>query len=174
MQIWLPFPYPSLQGLPKPPFRTHGSKHAGCLHPLPPHTRHRSYRLHQRLVSQRPGELHDLPCTHGVVTLHAPRTCSHPLITPPVAIARSGYARICTSNQWQQHLLDIARPPPQLPSSPRRRCSSFPSAAMAPLFIVPPVESSQVERQTVKRRAILPMIVLGLGLNLKPRPSWCG
>nr|CAN83449.1 hypothetical protein VITISV_021465 [Vitis vinifera] len=109
-----------------------------CLHHLPPHTRHRSYRLHQRLVGQRPGELHDLPYKHGVVTLHAPRTCSHPLITPLAVITHSGYACICTSNQWQQHLLDIARPPPRLISSLRRRGFPLRHVATAPLFIVPP------------------------------------
>ena len=136
MQIWLPFPYPSPQGLPKPPFRTHGSKHAGCLHPLPPHIRHRSCRLHQRRVCQRPRELHDLPYTHGIVTLHAPRTCSHPLIMPLAVITRSDYARVCTNNQWRQHLLDVARPPSRLPSSLCRRGSPLHRAAMSPLFIV--------------------------------------
>ncbi|WKA00193.1 hypothetical protein VitviT2T_018576 [Vitis vinifera] len=52
---------------------------------------------------------------------------------------------------WRRHLLNVTRPPPRLPSSPHRRCSSFPRAAMALLFIVPPVESSRVERQLVKR-----------------------
>ena len=96
---------------------------------------------------------------------------------PPLpASSCTGHVRACTNHQWRQrlldvtrrchllrqrarlhqqpwrrHLLNVTRPPPRLPSSPHRRCSSFPRAAMALLFIVPPVESSRVERQLVKR-----------------------
>ena len=66
--------------------------------------------------------------------LASPAACS-----PLAAITRSGYARIYASNQWRQHLLDIARPPPRLLFYSRRRCSSLPRTAMAPLFIMPPV-----------------------------------
>ena len=67
---------------------------------------------------------------------------------------------------WRQHLLNVIGSPPRLPSSPRRHCSSFPCAATALLFIVQPVETSRVERQMVKRWAVLPMMVLGLGFEL--------
>ena len=93
--------------------------------------------LHQRRVCRRPGELHDLPCTRGVVILRALRTDNtfwkspgrHHLHQPP----------------RRQHLLDVARLPPPAPATRTpapATMAAAPSerhqtAATAPLFPAP-------------------------------------
>ena len=99
-----------------------GSKHASCVHHLPPHIRHRSPRLHQRRVCQRLGELHDPPYAHGVV-IPAPAT---------MAAAPSGRRQTAATTP-------LFIPPPQLPSSSCRRWWKAPSDVDA-----------QVERQAVE------------------------
>ena len=89
-----------------------GSKHASCLHHLPPHISHRSPRLHQRRVCQRPGELHAPPYAHGVV------------IPAPATMAAAHSRRRQTAATAP---LFIA--PPQLPSSSRCRSSPLHRAA---------------------------------------------
>lgn len=121
-----------------------GPKHASCLHHLPPHTRHRSYRLHQRRVCQRPGGLHDLPYTRGVVILRALRTGSISWTSPGRHHLLRLRARLHQPPR-RQHLLDVTRPPPRLPSSSRRRGSPLHCAAAALLFIVPPVVEAPLD-----------------------------
>nr|CAN62675.1 hypothetical protein VITISV_002827 [Vitis vinifera] len=87
---------------------------------------------------------------------------SHPLITPLAAITRSGYARVCTINQWRQHLLDVARPPPRLPSSLCCRSSPLHRAATTPLFIAPPRLPSSLRRHGSPRHcaAAAPLFIV--------------
>ena len=82
------------------PFSPSNLSTASCLHHLPPHIRHRSPRLHQRRVCQRPGELHDPPYTHGIV-IPAPAT---------MAAASSGRRHDSPPHH-------VARPPPPAPAT---------------------------------------------------------
>ena len=75
--------------------------------------------------------------------LVSPAACS-----PLAAITRSDYACIRTSNQRRQHLLDCARPLPQLLSSPCRRDSPLRRAAAAPLSTTPPWLPSSSRRRS--------------------------
>ena len=110
----------------------------------------------------------------GFTTFHARVASSFFALSEPAAPSGSRqaaticsvYARTCTSHHGGSTILNVTGSPPRLPFSPRRHCSSFPCAATALLFIVPPVETSRVERQMVKRWAVLPMMVLGLGFEL--------
>ena len=137
---WTQHPCSSLPH-PRPMHGRH--PHLSSPSPLSPSNRHT--RLHKDSQSRSSARMESehtcCPSLHllAMRTMPVRRLLVSPAACSPLAaITRSDYACIRTSNQRRQHLLDGARPLPQLLSSPRRRDSPLRRAAASPLSTTPP------------------------------------
>ena len=120
--------------------------HLSSPSPLSPSNHHT--RLHKDSQSRSSARMESKHTCCPSLHLLAMRTTPVRCLLATSAITRSSYAHIRTSNQRWQHLLDVARPPPQLLSSPRRHGSPLRRAAATPLSTTPPWLPSSSRRRS--------------------------